>query len=66
VADEPTASLDTESARVASDLLRRLSREAGATLLVVSHDTDLLGRLDQMYSLRDGRLARWGQAHAAS
>ena len=66
VADEPTASLDLESGRVVAGLLRRLSREEGSTLLVVTHDTNLLTPLDHIYSLRAGRLARWEHAAAAS
>ena len=66
VADEPTASLDADSARAVGSLLRRLCREAGCTLLVVSHDTDLLTPLDHIYSLRNGHLARWRAAAAAS
>src|SRR5262249_54445166 len=52
VADEPTANLDGESARVVTDLLRRLSRETGSTFVAVSHDTNLLAALDHIYSLR--------------
>jgi len=55
-ADEPTASLDLEAGRAVTGLLRRLAREAGSTLLVVSHDSELLGRLDRVYSLMGGRL----------
>ncbi len=54
LADEPTASLDREAAdRLARDLAA-LSREAGKTLIVVSHDAVLLDRMDRVLTLRDG------------
>lgn len=55
VADEPTASLDTESARAVAALLTGLAREAGATLIVVSHDPRLSDRLDRRIALVAGR-----------
>ena len=57
VADEPTASLDGESGQIVVGLLLALCREAGSTLLVVSHDAELLGRLDHVFALAGGRLA---------
>ena len=41
LADEPTASLDPESAEAALELLRRTCRERGAALLLTSHDPSL-------------------------
>jgi putative ABC transport system ATP-binding protein len=57
VADEPTASLDAESARLVGGLLVAMARGAGSTALVVSHDPGLLARLDPTYVLVEGRLA---------
>jgi putative ABC transport system ATP-binding protein len=56
VTDEPTASLDTESSRIVIGLLLQLCRDAGSTLIAVSHDVFLLGRLDSVYTLVAGRL----------
>ena len=56
VADEPTASLDRESGHIAIGLLLGLCREEGSTLVAVSHDADLLGRLDHVFALAAGRL----------
>jgi len=56
VADEPTASLDAESAAIVADLLLSTCRAAEATLLVVSHDERLLDRLDAVRRLQGGRL----------
>ncbi len=56
VADEPTASLDGEAGAVVADLLVELAREVGATLIVASHDPRLVGRLERVLRLEDGRL----------
>jgi putative ABC transport system ATP-binding protein len=57
VADEPTANLDTESARLVARLLVEWCDEVRSTLVVVSHDRWLLDRLDRSVSLVGGRLA---------
>lgn len=56
VADEPTASLDPEAGAQVADLLLNLARDEGATLIVVSHDPRLTGRLDRRISLEAGRI----------
>lgn len=50
LADEPTASLDPDNARVALELLQSACREHGAALLCVSHDPTLAGRFDRTLS----------------
>jgi len=57
VADEPTASLDAESAAVVTRLLLECCGAARSTLLVVSHDRRLLEGLDRSLLLVSGRLA---------
>jgi putative ABC transport system ATP-binding protein len=56
LADEPTASLDPEARARIGGLLVELAREHGATLIVVSHDHELLDRLDGRMTLEEGRL----------
>jgi len=56
VADEPTASLDAAAGAAVTDLLIELSRETGATLIVASHDSRLIGRLDRTLRLENGQL----------
>ena len=56
VADEPTASLDAEAGAVVAALLIELAAEAGATLIVASHDPRLLERLDRVVRLEAGRV----------
>jgi putative ABC transport system ATP-binding protein len=56
-ADEPTGNLDTATGRLVEDILFRLNREQGITLVIVTHDTDLATRCDRQVVVRDGTLA---------
>src|SRR5256885_15273753 len=56
LADEPTGNLDEETARQVLPGLLSLTRQRGATLVIVTHDTGLARSADRMLELRDGRL----------
>ncbi|MFN7543380.1 MAG: ABC transporter ATP-binding protein [Acidobacteriota bacterium] len=56
LADEPTGNLDTVNGRVVMDLLIRLNREQGTTLVMVTHDPELSRYADRVLTLRDGLL----------
>jgi putative ABC transport system ATP-binding protein len=56
LADEPTGSLDADNSAAIVDLLLTAQREMGTTLVVVTHDSVVAGRLERTISLRDGRL----------
>lgn len=60
LADEPTASLDAANAAAVADLLLELAAEAGATLIVVTHDPALLARFSDVRRLLAGRLTTEG------
>lgn len=47
LADEPTGNLDRRHAREALALIREVCRENGASLLLVSHDEDVLGQFER-------------------
>ena len=53
-ADEPTGNLDSQTGAVVEDILFRLNREHGITLIVVTHDDDLAARCDRRIQIRDG------------
>ncbi|MGA0286447.1 MAG: ABC transporter ATP-binding protein [Phycisphaerales bacterium] len=51
-ADEPTGSLDPDTAAVAADLLVEAARRGGRTLFMVTHDHSLLDRFDRVVEMR--------------
>ena len=57
LADEPTASLDSAAAATVGAMLLDAAAEAGATLLVATHDTALLARLPRHLRLHAGQVA---------
>lgn len=56
-ADEPTGNLDAQSGARVAELLFELNREAGATLLLVSHDETLAARCNRRLRLHAGSIA---------
>jgi putative ABC transport system ATP-binding protein len=57
LADEPTASLDAESASAVVDLLVKAARETNATLVIGSHDPQVLARLERTLPMTMGRMS---------
>ncbi len=57
IADEPTGELDAANAVQIYALIRELSREAGATTLIVSHDPESAAVADRVIQIRDGRVS---------
>jgi ABC-type lipoprotein export system ATPase subunit len=56
LADEPTGNLDSENAQTTMQLLRELHREKGTTLIVVTHDPEVVLQVSRKIYLRDGRI----------
>jgi len=56
LADEPTAALDSKSGRDVVNIMRKLAREQGSTILLVTHDDRILDVADRIVHLEDGRL----------
>jgi putative ABC transport system ATP-binding protein len=56
-ADEPTGSLDAANGHAVIDLMFELNRASGATLVLVTHDTELARRCEQIVTIEAGRLA---------
>lgn len=57
LADEPTGNLDAETGSRVLELLTSLVREAGATLLLVTHSPEVAAMADRVLTLRGGGLA---------
>jgi putative ABC transport system ATP-binding protein len=66
LADEPTASLDKQSGREVVDLLQRLAKDQGCTVLLVTHDNRILDIADRIVHLEDGRLSSFTAGVASS
>jgi len=60
LADEPTGSLDEETAQSIADLLVELNRDVGVTLIVVTHSQKLAERIGDVMELHGGRLSDRG------
>jgi putative ABC transport system ATP-binding protein len=55
-ADEPTGNLDEETGEKVVQLLFDLNKEAGTTLVIVSHDLELANRTQQILRLKGGKI----------
>lgn len=56
LADEPTGQLDTRTGRRILELLRRLVEDEGITVVVVSHDPQVMAEADIVHEMRDGMM----------
>lgn len=57
LADEPTGNLDKATGTAVVDLLFRLQKRDGATLILVTHDEALAAQCDEVVRMADGRFA---------
>lgn len=56
LADEPTGNLDSKMGGAVIDLLWRLSRETGLSMVIVTHNREVASRAGRMLELREGKL----------
>lgn len=56
MADEPTGSLDSNSARILLQMMSELNKETGATILMVTHDAFSASYADRILFLKDGKI----------
>ncbi|MCF2942148.1 ABC transporter ATP-binding protein [Paenibacillus tarimensis] len=54
LADEPTGSVDTRTSDMIMNIFRRLNREIGVTIVIVTHDLSLASKVDRVVAIRDG------------
>lgn len=54
LADEPTGSVDTQTSDMIMDIFRKLNKELGVTIVIVTHDLSLAGKVDRVVAIRDG------------
>jgi putative ABC transport system ATP-binding protein len=56
LADEPTAALDSKSGRDVVEIMQKLAKEQGCTILIVTHDDRILDVAERIIELEDGLL----------
>jgi len=56
LADEPSGNLDCTHSQMVHQLLLKLAKEEGKTLVIVTHDPELASLCDKIYTLKDGKL----------
>jgi len=56
LADEPTGNLDSKARERIMELLTRLNKERGLTLVLVTHDLESAKNANQMFQMHDGKL----------
>ncbi|HQG30825.1 MAG TPA: ABC transporter ATP-binding protein [Deltaproteobacteria bacterium] len=55
-ADEPTGNLDSATGENIMDILKRLNKEEGVAILMVTHDEDIAKTADRVIRMRDGEI----------
>lgn len=60
LADEPTGNLDSASGMEIMDLLQRLHREQGMTIVMVTHEAEISARAQRQIRMRDGQIVEVG------
>ncbi|MEL6765506.1 MAG: ATP-binding cassette domain-containing protein, partial [Cyanobacteria bacterium J06607_6] len=66
LADEPTAALDKKTGRDVVDIMQKLAKEQGCTILMVTHDNRILDIADRIVYMEDGKLAPLPESMEAS
>ncbi|MFC5703528.1 ABC transporter ATP-binding protein [Cohnella faecalis] len=54
LADEPTGSVDSRTSDIIMDIFRKFNKELGLTIVIVTHDLSLAGKVDRVVAIRDG------------
>jgi putative ABC transport system ATP-binding protein len=66
LADEPTGNLDSARSKEIVELLRSISHDRGAMVVLVTHDAEIAALADRHYALRDGALVDGARAHSSA
>ena len=57
LADEPTGAVDSKTSNMIQDLFRKLNREMGITIIIVTHDMKLANKVDRVVMISDGKIS---------
>jgi putative ABC transport system ATP-binding protein len=55
LADEPTGNLDSKTGAQVFEYLRKLNKEKGTTVVIVTHDTEFIKKSDGLFRIKDGQ-----------
>lgn len=56
LADEPTGNLDTKTGEIVLETFRKLNKEHGRTIILITHESDIANHADRIILIRDGEL----------
>lgn len=57
LADEPTGAVDSMTSDMIFDMFRKLNKELGITIIIVTHDNSLAAKVDRVLSISDGKVS---------
>jgi len=55
LADEPTGSVDSRTTEIILDMFRRVNKELGTTVVIVTHDIEISKKVERVVAIRDGK-----------
>jgi putative ABC transport system ATP-binding protein len=56
LADEPTGNLDSTTGKIVLETFRKLNREGGRTVILITHEQEVAGYADRIVYIRDGQI----------
>lgn len=56
LADEPTGNLDTKTGTIVLDTFKKLNKEQGRTIILITHEPDVAAHADRIIHVRDGHI----------
>jgi len=57
LADEPTGNVDTRTTSTILELFKTVNKEYGTTIIIVTHDRELSGKVERVVAIRDGKVS---------